>query len=52
MTAHLPPIIIARADYARFERLADNAVRERHPVGRFSISEIRWAAVFDTNQET
>ena len=41
MAEHLPPIIIARPDYARLERLANNAVRERHPVGSFLMSEIR-----------
>ena len=50
MTEHLPPIIIARRDYARLERLADNALRERHPVGGFLMSEIRRAVVFDTNR--
>jgi len=49
MSEQLPPIIIARRDYARLERLADNALRERHPVGRFLMSEIRRAVVFDTN---
>ena len=50
MAEQLPPIIIARQDYARLERLADNALRERHPVGRFLMSEIRRAVVFDTNR--
>jgi regulator of nucleoside diphosphate kinase len=50
MTEHLPPIIIARRDYARLERLAENALRERHPVGRFLMSEIRRAVVFDTKK--
>ena len=50
MAEHLPPIIIARPDYARLERLANNAVRERHPVGRFLMSEIRRAVVFDANK--
>ena len=50
MAEQLPPIIIARRDYARLERLADNALRERHPVGRFLMSEIRRAIVFDTNK--
>ena len=52
MADQLPPIIIARRDYARLERLADNALRERHPVGRFLMSEIRRAVVFDTNKST
>ena len=50
MAEQLPPIIIARRDHARLERLADDAVRERHPVGRFLMSEIRRAVVFDTNK--
>jgi regulator of nucleoside diphosphate kinase len=50
MAEQLPPIIIARQDYARLERLAYNALRERHPVGRFLMSEIRRAVVFDTNR--
>jgi regulator of nucleoside diphosphate kinase len=50
MAEQLPPIIIARQDYARLERLADNALRERHPVGRFLMSEIRRAVVFDTSK--
>jgi regulator of nucleoside diphosphate kinase len=50
MADQLPPIIIARRDYARLERLADNALRERHPVGRFLMSEIRRAVVFDTSK--
>ena len=49
MAEQLPPIIIARQDHARLERLADGALRERHPVGRFLMSEIRRAVVFDTN---
>jgi regulator of nucleoside diphosphate kinase len=50
MAEQLPPIIIARQDYARLERLADNALRERHPVGSFLMSEICRAVVFDTNR--
>ena len=50
MADQLPPIIIARRDHARLERLADDALRERHPVGRFLMSEIRRAVVFDTNK--
>jgi regulator of nucleoside diphosphate kinase len=50
MADQLPPIIIAWRDYARLERLADNALRERHPVGRFLMSEIRRAVVFDSNK--
>jgi len=50
MTEHLPPIIIARRDYARLERLAVNALRERHPVSRFLISEIHRAVVCDANK--
>ena len=50
MSWQLPPIIIARRDHARLERLADDALRERHPVGRFLMSEIRRAVVFDANK--
>lgn len=50
MAEHLPPIIIARQDHARLERLADKALRERHPVGRFLMSEIRRAVVSDTKK--
>ena len=49
MTEQLPPIAIARRDHARLERLADDALRARHPVGRFLMSEICRAVVFDTN---
>ncbi|MCK1626759.1 GreA/GreB family elongation factor [Bradyrhizobium sp. 160] len=49
-TEHLPPIVIPRRDHARLERLADDAVKERHPVGSFLMSEIRRAVVFETNQ--
>ena len=48
-TEKLPSIFIVRRDYARLERLADDAVKERHPVGRYLMSEIRRAVVFDTN---
>lgn len=48
MTGQLPSIIIVKRDHARLERLADDAVRERHPVGRFLMSEVRRAVVFDT----
>ena len=34
----LPSIIIARPDHAYLERLADAAVKERHPVGSFLCS--------------
>ena len=47
MSEHLPPIIIARRDYARLQRLAVNALRKRHPVGTFLMSEIRRAVVCD-----
>src|SRR4051812_20297816 len=47
MTDQLPPIAIARRDYARLERLADDALRARHPVGWFLMAEIRRAVVFD-----
>jgi regulator of nucleoside diphosphate kinase len=47
MSEHLPPIIIARRDYADLERLAVNALRKRHPVGGFLLSEIRRAVVCD-----
>ena len=50
MSEHLPPIVIARRDHARLERLADDALRERHPVGRFLMSELRRAVVFDTSK--
>jgi len=50
MTEQLPPITIARRDHARLERLADDALRARHPVGRFLTSEIRRASVFDINR--
>jgi regulator of nucleoside diphosphate kinase len=50
MTEQLPPIVIARPDHARLERLAEDALRTRHPVGRFLLSEIRRAVVFDTNR--
>ncbi len=50
MVEQLPPIIIARRDHARLERLADDALRERHPVGRFLMSEIRRAVVFDASE--
>lgn len=49
-TGQLPSIGIARRDHARLERLADDAVKERHPVGSFLMSEIRRAVVFDSNQ--
>lgn len=49
-TEQLPSISIARRDHARLERLADDAMKEGHPVGRFLMSEIRRAVVFDTNQ--
>ena len=50
MSEHLPPIIIARQDYARHKRLTVNALRKRHPVSGFLMSEIRRAVVFDTSK--
>ena len=50
MSEHLPPIFIARRDHARLERLAINALRERNPVGRFLMSEIRRAVVCDADK--
>ena len=47
MTEHLPPIIIARRDHARLERLAVNALRKCHPVSGFLMSKIRRAVVCD-----
>lgn len=49
MTEKLPPIIIDRRDYARLEGLAANALRERHPVSGFLMSEIQRAVVCDTH---
>lgn len=51
MNNQLPPITMGRRDYARLARLADDALRRRHPVGRFLMSEIRRAVVFDTNSK-
>lgn len=50
MSKQLPPIIIARRDHARLQRLAVNALRKRHPVGRFLVSEVRRAVVCDTDK--
>jgi regulator of nucleoside diphosphate kinase len=50
MAEHLPPITIARPDYERLKPLAEDAVRKRHPVGRFLMSEISRAVVFETNK--
>lgn len=47
MSEHLPPIIIARPDYARLERVAVDALRKRQPVSGFLLSEIRRADVCD-----
>ena len=49
MTEALPPIFIARRDHARLQRLAAVALRERHPVSRFLMSEILRAAVCDAH---
>ena len=49
MTEALPPIFIARRDHGRLERLASVALRERHPVGGFLISEIQRAVVCDAH---
>src|SRR4051812_23477056 len=49
MTGALPPIFIPRRDYVRLERLAGSALRERHPVSAFLISEIQRAVVCDTH---
>jgi regulator of nucleoside diphosphate kinase len=51
MSNHLPAITLGRRDYARLSQLADDALRERHPVGSFLMSEIRRAVVFDTDQK-
>jgi regulator of nucleoside diphosphate kinase len=50
MGEHLPPITIARRDYARLERLADVALKGRHSVDQFLMSGISRAVVFDTNK--
>ena len=49
MTEALPTIFIARRDHARLQRLAAVALRERHPVSRFLISEILRAVVCDAH---
>ena len=49
MTGELPQIFIARRDYARLERLAASALRERHPVSRFLISALQRAVVCDSH---
>ena len=50
MTEDMPPITVARRDHARLERLAVNALRERHPVSGFLLSGIRRAMVCDANK--
>jgi regulator of nucleoside diphosphate kinase len=47
MSEYLPSIFIARRDLAHLERLATSALRERNPVGRFLMSEIRRAVLCD-----
>jgi regulator of nucleoside diphosphate kinase len=49
MTETLPTIFIARPDHARLERLAAAALRGRHPVSRFLMSEVQRAIVSDTH---
>jgi regulator of nucleoside diphosphate kinase len=50
MSERLPPIIVERRDHARLQRLAVDALREGHPVGRFLISEVRRAVVCDMDK--
>src|SRR6185312_6512162 len=47
MREHSSKIIIARRDHARLERLAVDALRKRHPVSWFLMSQIRRAVVYD-----
>jgi regulator of nucleoside diphosphate kinase len=49
MTEALPTIFIARPDHARLERLAAAALRERHPVSKFLMSEVQRAVVSDSH---
>src|SRR3954451_18251870 len=49
MTKALAPIFIARQDHARLQRLAAVALRERHPVSRFLMSEILRAVVCEAH---
>jgi regulator of nucleoside diphosphate kinase len=50
MTENLPPITISRRDHASLSRLAVHAVRDRHPVGEFLLSEIQRAVVCDADK--
>ena len=50
MTEKLPPITISRRDHACLKRLAVHAVRDRHPVGGFLLSEIQRAVACDADE--
>ena len=43
----IPPVSIASCDLNRLKRLAVEAVSKRHPIGRFLLTEIERATVYE-----
>jgi regulator of nucleoside diphosphate kinase len=46
----LPPIILSSRDHLRLEKLVADALRNRHPVSSFLMSEVDRAHVCDDNE--
>ena len=47
MSEPIPPVSIASGDLNRLKRLAVEAVSKRHPIGRFLLTEIERATVYE-----
>lgn len=47
MSEPIPPISIASGDLSRLKQVAVEAVNNRHPVGRFLLSELERATVYE-----
>jgi len=50
MRGILPPIILSSQDYLRLGYLVADALRDRHPVGSFLMSEVERAYVCDDTE--
>ena len=50
MRGILPPIILTSQDYLRLEQILADAVRDRHPVASFLMSEVDRAYVCDDKE--
>lgn len=49
MSNSIPPVSIASGDIGRLKQVAMQAVNNRHPIGRFLLSELDRATIFESS---